>query len=230
MYVYIWKTPDGVPFYVGMAKNIRRPNPQSIGHRNQACKAKVMEIGADNVIIELHTAPDVDSAKEMERNFIELYGRTCNGTGTLTNIAKGGEFRDPSEETKRKLKAIWDDNTYRENASIARRKPKNLAESTRQKLRERLKTNPAMQGWGQRNGQPEFEAKRIAGLRAAKDKIMEKLNNPEAKARRIAKLKETMNNPEYKERRKSALTPEGRAKMSAAKKAYWAKKREENGM
>lgn len=227
MYVYIWKTPEGIPFYVGMAKNIRRPSPKSIGHRNNACKTKVAEIGADNVIIELHTASDVESAKEMERSFIELYGRTCDNTGTLTNIARGGEFREPSDETKRKLKEVWQDPVYRESASKARRKPRNLAESTRQGMRERLKTNPAMQGWSQRNGNPEFEAKRIAGLLNAQDKIREKLNDPTAKALRNQRIKETVNSPEYKAKRALLVTPEYRAKLSAAKRAYWEKKRQE---
>lgn len=227
MYIYIWKTPEGVPFYVGMAKNVRRPSPKSIGHRNEACKAKVAEIGADNVIIELHTVSDVESAREMERSFIELYGRICNNTGTLTNIARGGEFTEPSEETKRKLKEVWRDPVRAEAISKARRKPKNLAESTRQEMRERLKANPAMQGWSQRNGQPEFEAKRIVGLLAVQDKIRKKLNDPVAKELRKKRLKETVNSSEYKAKRKLLITPEYRAKLSAAKRAYWEKKRAE---
>jgi hypothetical protein len=227
VYVYIWKTPEGIPFYVGMAKNVRRPSPKSIGHRNEACKAKVAEIGADNVIIELHTVSDVESAKEMERSFIELYGRICNSTGTLTNIARGGEFTEPSEETRRKLKEVWCDPVRSEAISKARRKPRKLAESTKQELRERLKANPAMQGWSQRNGEPEFEVKRIAGLRAVQDKIREKLNDLAAKELRKKRLKETVNSPEYKAKRKLLVTPEYRAKLSAAKRAYWEKKRQE---
>jgi hypothetical protein len=63
MYVYVWKSKEGIPFYVGMSQNIRRPNPKSIGHRNKACANKVQELGADNVIIELHTVPDIAAAK-----------------------------------------------------------------------------------------------------------------------------------------------------------------------
>ena len=87
-----------------------------------------------------------------------------------------------------------------------------------------------MKGWSERNGDPEFEAKRIAGLMKVQDKIREKLNDPEAKTKRIAKLMETINSPEYKERRKSVYTPEVRAKQSAARKAYWERKRAEKIM
>lgn len=133
-------------------------------------------------------------------------------------------------EVREKLKDLWKNEDFRTKATAARKKPRTLAESTKQVLRQRIKANPAMKAWSERNGDPEFEAKRIAGLMKVQDKIREKLNDPEAKTKRIAKLMETINSPEYKERRKSVYTPEVREKQSAAKKAYWERKRAEKIM
>ena len=225
MYVYIWKYPNGTPFYVGMAKNVRRPNPKSVGHRNKACIDAVQTVGADNVIIELHTSPDIESAKELERKFIELFGRLCNGTGTLTNIATGGQFSNASIETKNKLKQLWEDSDYRQKTLISRPANRNLPESTKETLRVSLKNNPAMQGWSKRNGDPEFDAKRIAGIQAAQPKRAEKMRDPVALAQRKERLKATLNSPEYKVKRALWDTPEYRKKLSDNKKQYWANKK-----
>lgn len=226
MYVYVWKTPDGIPFYVGMGKNVRRPNPKSLGHRNTACKQIVQELGADNVIIELHTVQDVTAAQLLEQSLIAKYGQVSNGTGTLTNRSKGGEFHETKSETKQKLKALWSDPEHREK-TIAPRVglTRNLPESTKEVLRTNLAKNPAMKGWSERNGDPEFDAKRIAGIQAAQPKRAEKMRDPKALAQRKARLKATMNSPEYKAKRALWDTPEHRAKQSAAKKEYWAKRK-----
>jgi hypothetical protein len=208
-----------------MAKNVRRPSPKSVGHRNKACIDAVQAIGADNVIIELHTAPDVESAKELERKFIELFGRLCIGTGTLTNIATGGQFSNASTETKNKLKQLWEDSSYRQKTLIARPASRNLPESTKETLRVNLKNNPAMQGWSKRNGDPEFDAKRIAGIQAAQPKRAEKMRDPVALVQRKERLKATLNSPEYKAKRALWDTPEYRQKLSDNKKQYWATKK-----
>lgn len=130
-------------------------------------------------------------------------------------------------ETREKIKAKWADPEFR-SARIAERTgvTKNLSNETRQLLAEKLKSNPAMLGWDKRNGQdPEFDAKRIAGIRAAQDKRREKMADPEALAQRKARLKATLNSPEYKAKRAAMDTPEYRAKLSAAKKAYWERKK-----
>lgn len=227
MYVYIWKDASGIPFYVGMGTTMRRTNPKNKGHRNKACLQKLNEIGADSVVIEIHTTASPEDAKLLEQQLISKYGRLRDGTGTLTNISKGGEFHALSTSTTAKLKALWDDPTHREKVVTARKQaPRILAESTRQVLRENIARNPAMLGWDKRNGQdPEFDAKRIAGIRAAQDKRREKMADPEALAQRKARLKATLNSPEYKAKRAAMDTPEYRAKLSAAKKAYWERKK-----
>jgi len=232
MYVYVWKSKEGVPFYVGMSQNTRRPSPKSVGRRNKACALMVQDVGADNVIIELHTVPDITAAKLLEQSLIAQYGRLVNGSGTLTNISVGGEFHEVGDTTKTLLKELWADPTHRAKTVAARLGEKrSLTETTKAALRQNLSNNPAMQSWSERNGlDAKFVAKRNAGIKAAQPQRAEKMRDPVALAQRKERLKATMNSPEYKAKRAAFDTPEYRAKLSAAKKAYWNKKREVCGM
>lgn len=133
--------------------------------------------------------------------------------------------KDPA--VREKLKAVWQDPEYRA-ARVAERTgaTKNISPETREQMAAQLRANPEMKGWGERNGKdPDFEAKRISGLRASQPKRLAKMADPEAKARRIAKLKETMASEEYKAKRAKSDTPEYREKLAAAKREYWATKR-----
>lgn len=226
MYVYIWKDAERVPFYVGMGSHLGRANPKSRGHRNKACLKKLHELGADAVIVEIHTAANEELAKALEQRFISQYGRIRDG-GTLTNISGGGEFHLASQETKQKLKELWQETSHREKIAMSRIGLKRtLPESTKKILRDSLATNEAMQPWGQRNGKdPEFDAKRIAGIRAAQPARAAKMTDPAALAQRKERLKATMNSPEFKAKRALFDTPEYRKKLSDNKKEYWAKKR-----
>ena len=226
MYVYIWKDPSGTPFYVGMGSTLGRTSPKAKRHRNKACLQKLSEIGADAVIVEIHNAATEDAAKSMEQMFIAKFKRIRDG-GTLTNISSGGEFHKSSEETKQKIVALWKTEKYR-NSSINPRlgKKRDLTESTKQVLRANLLANEGMKTWAERNGKdPEFDAKRIAGIRAAQDKRREKMSDPLALAQRKERLKATMASPEYAAKRAAYDTPEYRAKLAAAKKAYWDKRK-----
>lgn len=130
-------------------------------------------------------------------------------------------------EVRTKIKAKWQDPEFRAQM-IAQRigKPKNFSAEDLAKRAEAVRSNPAMKKWSERNGKdPEFEAKRLAGLRAAQPKRLAKMADPEALAQRKAKLKATMSSPEYQEKRKQWDTPEYRAKLAAAKKAYWEKRK-----
>jgi hypothetical protein len=130
-------------------------------------------------------------------------------------------------EVRAKIKAKWEDADFRA-ARIAERTGgiKNFSSETRLAHAERLKANPAMKGWGERNGvDAEFDAKRIAGIQAAQPKRAEKMRDPIALAQRKERLKATLNSPEYKAKRAMWDTPEYRAKLSENKKAYWATKK-----
>lgn len=226
MYVYIWKSPDGTPFYVGVGSSIGRSNPKAKCHRNKRCLEKLAEIGADAVVVEVRTAPNEEAAKLLEQQLIRQYKRLRDG-GTLTNISSGGEFHKISPKTKQKLRLLWSDAEHREKILRGKvGKKRTLPESTKKSLRESLANNPGMKGWGERNGKDaEFDAKRIAGIRAAQGKRREKMSNPEALAQRKARLSATLNSPEYKAKRALWDTPKHREKIAAAKREYWAKKR-----
>lgn len=280
MFVYIWKTPDGVPFYVGCTNSTRRTNPKNSPKRNWLCAQKLNEVGKDHVVVELRFVDSIVDGQALERKLIEEYGRIQTGTGTLTNLMPGGEGVSPmTEENKRKrreaflspdspirrpesvakrnaaikarmntkevklamsgngnpakkpevrekLKAIWEDPEYKARQTASRTGlKKNFSDEDRADRAVRLKANPSMKGWGDRNGKdPEFDAKRIAGIRAAQGKRLATMSDPEKKAARIAKLKETMASKEYKAKRAQWDTPEYREKLAAAKREYWAKK------
>jgi hypothetical protein len=226
MYVYIWKDPNGVPFYVGMGSTLGRTNPKAKCHRNKGCLQKLADLGADSVVVEIHTVANADEAKSMEQMFIAKFGRIRDG-GTLTNISAGGEFHKTSDETKQKLVDLWKTPEYR-TATIDPRvgKTRDLTESTKEVLRANLLKNEHMKSWGERNGKdPEFDAKRIEGIRDAQGKRREKMSDPVALAQRKERLKATMASPEYAAKRAAFDTPEYRAKLAAAKKAYWDKRK-----
>jgi hypothetical protein len=227
MYVYVWKDQDGAPFYVGMSKNLRRPSPKSLGSRNKNCAQKVQEVGVDSVIIELHTAPNVEAARLLEQALIAKYGKLSDGSGTLTNISKGGEFHASLPATNAKLQLLWKNPDHRAKVAASRLgTTRNLPESTKDTLRQNLQANPAMKGWGERNGLvDEFNAKRIAGIQAAQPRRAEKMRDPVALAQRKARLSETLMSPEYKAKRALWDTPEFRQRQSDNKKAYWAAKK-----
>jgi hypothetical protein len=132
-------------------------------------------------------------------------------------------------EVRAKLKAKWEDPAHREKMTASKvGLTRNLSETTKEILRQNLANNPSMKGWSERNGDPDFDAKRIAGIKAAQPKRAEKMRDPEALAQRKARLKATINSPEYLAKRALLNTPEYRAKLSAAKKAYWDKRKAES--
>lgn len=281
MYIYVWKDANGVPFYVGLTKSIRRTNPLNSPKRNWLCTQKLNDVGREHVIVEIKFVQSMEEGQRLETELIELYGRIQLKTGTLTNLMPGGggvqpmpehvkekrraSLLDPNSpirtpeavakriaaqkirmnlpdikerysgennpakkpEVREKIKAKWQDPDFRA-AMIAERigKPKNFSEEDLARRAEAVKNNPLMKSWGERNGKdPEFEAKRIAGLRASQPQRLAKMADPEALARRKAKLKATLNSPEYLEKRKLWDTPEYRAKLSATRKAYWEKRK-----
>lgn len=130
-------------------------------------------------------------------------------------------------EVRAKIKAKWADPEYRDARSKERLgSHPDLSPELRLEMSERLRSNPEMKGWGERNGKdPEFDAKRVAGIKAAQPKRLAKMADPEAKARRVAALKATLNSEEFKANRAKWDTPEYRKKLSDNKKAYWAAKR-----
>lgn len=102
MFVYIWKDPDGVPFYVGLTKDRHRTNPRNSGGRNWLTKKKLGEIGAHRVIVEIRPVESIVAAQELERKLIDEYGRIQMNAGPLTNLRAGGEGTEGMSAEKRK--------------------------------------------------------------------------------------------------------------------------------
>lgn len=126
-----------------------------------------------------------------------------------------------------KLKAIWQDETYR-----AAQRERKLGvpihtEENKAALRARmlLPNSPFKNQHLLLNTDAGIKVKRIAGIKAAQPKRVEKMTDPVALAQRKARLKATMNSPEYKAARALRNTPEYRQKLSDAKRKYWADKK-----
>ena len=199
-YVYIWFSPDWVPFYVGIGKTSGRWKPTCVKKkdRNSLCFRMVQKYGPENVKVQRFVRVSWEEACSLERSLIAHFKRISDG-GTLANFTDGGEgVTRPREEVleAKRQRLLSPDNPMREYHKV-------------------LNTDPAI------------KEKRIAGIRAAQDRRREKMSDPAALAQRKERLKATMNSPEFQAKRALWDTPEYRAKLSAAKKAYWDRKRAE---
>lgn len=197
-YVYIWFSPDWVPFYVGIGKTPSRWNPARIKKkdRNGLCFSLVQKYGPENVRVHLFKKVSWPTACEMERSLIAHFRRINEG-GTLANFTDGGE-------------------------GVVNPRPEITA-----KKRQRLldPSNPMREYHKVLNSDPEIKKRRVEGIKAAQPKRAEKMRDPVALAQRKERLKATMNSEEYKTKRAQWDTPEYREKLSAAKREYWAKKK-----
>ena len=236
MFVYVWKKPDGVPFYVGMTKAIGRTNPLNSGGRGWLCKQTLEQIGRSNVIVELHNAPTVEAAQNMERGFILQYGRVQLGTGSLTNLRPGGDGVSVMSEAGRvSLSQRMKENNPVHNPEV---RAKIIARMSDPAVKQRFtgNNNPAKRPeirakikakWQD----PEFRAARIA------EKVGKKKHTEKHKAELRARLLDPTNpmreyhkvlnsDETIKAKREAALkSPEVRAKISTRLKEVWAKRK-----
>jgi len=225
-YTYIWKHPNGVPFYVGATKSVYRTNPRNKTSRNAFAMATHQRIGAGNVIYEVHTLDSMEEALSLEAAFIAEYGRICEGTGSLTNITPGGDNstsiagraalsaamkissaggKNPSKrpEVRAKLVAVWENPEYREHQRIAHIGKLICSEENRERLRQiALDPNSPLQQVQFHkilNTDPDIKAKRVAAIRTPESRAKKSatLNDPEKKTKRLATLKATIASPEY---------------------------------
>jgi len=236
MFIYIWKKPDGVPFYVGMSKSIGRTNPLNSGGRGWLCKQTLAQVGRNNVVVEIHNAPTVEAAQELERAFILRYGRIQLGTGPLTNLKVGGDgppgmSAEGRAATSKRMKENNPVHRPEVRAKITARmadpdiKQRFTGDNNpakRPEIRAKLKAK-----WED----PEYkEAQRKArtGLKRHTDehkaKLRDKLLDPTNPMREYHKVLNS--DPTIKAKRAAALqSPEVRARISASLKAKWAERR-----
>lgn len=234
MFVYIWKH-NNSPFYVGMSKTMRRTNPLNSGGRGWLCKQTLEKVGRKNVVVELHTVDTLEEAQELESRLIKLYGRIQHNNGTLTNLRPGGDGGfGMSEEGKASLSEHMRLNNPMKNPET---RAKATARMHDPDVQEKLRTNnPAKR--------PEV-----------REKLLAKWQDPEYKERqRAAKAGKPIHSDEEKEKRRQRLlgpdnpmreyhkvlnsdpaikakrverlrSPEVQAKISAALKLSWAKRK-----
>lgn len=81
-YVYLHKTPDGAPFYIGKGRGLRAYSKYDKG--KGWCDV-VDEAGSFEVEI-LRVGMTEEEALIFERDKIIEYGRRCDGTGPLVNV------------------------------------------------------------------------------------------------------------------------------------------------
>ena len=236
MFVYIWKQPDGVPFYVGMTKAIGRTNPLNSGGRGWLCKQTLEKIGRSNVIVEIHNAPSEETAKEMEMGFISQYGRIQLGTGTLTNLRPGGDGvskmseagreatrmrmkeNNPAHrpEVRAKIKARMDAPDVKERF-IGNNNP-----AKRPEVRAKLKAKWQDPEYQETQYQARIGIKRHSDEHKAK--LRDKLLDPTNPMREYHKVLNS--DLTIKAKRIASLqSPEIRAKISARLKEAWAKRK-----
>jgi hypothetical protein len=98
-YVYVYKTPDGQPYYVGKGTGPRmRDHIRNAKKVRQPAKTFAVKFtrgllnkGQQPVIEKLISNIDDEFALFIEQEFIRKHGRRDIGTGILTNCTDGGE-------------------------------------------------------------------------------------------------------------------------------------------
>jgi hypothetical protein len=237
MYVYIWKTPEGQPFYVGLTKSIHRTNPRNAGGRNWLCRQKLSELGVENVVVEFHTVADIISAQELERKLITEYGRVQLGNGPLTNLREGGDgAHGMSDAGKESLRQRMLDPAHPIRSPEARAKQRARMKAPDVTILFSGDNNPAKRPevrakikakWDDL----EFRAARIAertGVKkhsdqfkdAARQRLLD-TNHPMREYHKVLN-----SDPTIAAKRAATLrSPEQRTRQSEAMKAYWIKRK-----
>jgi hypothetical protein len=237
MFVYVWKH-NQIPFYIGMSNKQHRTNPLNAGARGWLCKQTLAKIGPKNVVTELHITSTLEEAQALERSLIEKYGRIQLGTGTLTNLRKGGEGRTSlSIEEKTALSKRMKENNpmhtpearkkARERMNDPDVKAKFIGENNPAKRPEvRAKLLAKWQDPEYKEKQHEARLGKLKHTKEEKEKRREALLNKEHPMTKMAFHKTLNTDPTIKAKRVAALqTLEVKAKMSEKAKASWAKRK-----
>ena len=237
MYVYLWKTPDGQPFYVGLTKTLHRTNPKNAGGRNWLCRQKLVEVGVENVVVEFHTVPSIIEGQELERKLITEYGRVQLANGPLTNLQEGGNgTHGMSEQGKTKLRERLKNPNDPVYSAEARAKQRARMQAPDVQVKMRGEANPAKKPevrakikakWQD----PEFRAKMTVARsgkakhsQEEKQRRRERLLDPSNPMREYHKILNS--DPAIAAKRAETLrSPEQRKRQSDAMKAYWVEKK-----
>lgn len=116
-YVYRHTRNDtGDPFYIGIGNDLLYKRAFSSGSRSEKWHNIVNTVGYEVEIMQWDI--DIDTAIKKEKEFIALYGRTKNNTGTLINWTVGGEYKEQSPEARKKIIKALKQRTYTEDNKI----------------------------------------------------------------------------------------------------------------
>jgi hypothetical protein len=107
-YVYMYLTPQNVPFYIGRGREHRYKIKKHLSHQSEFLKRKILKIGIDNIrVYFLHQDVTLGESCFWERYWIQYIGRRNIHKGSLCNLSNGGEGNQgykTSEETKELLR------------------------------------------------------------------------------------------------------------------------------
>jgi hypothetical protein len=247
-YVYIWKRPGNVPFYIGIGKTAQRWNPLYARTRNPHCYRTVMLEGISNIQIELIQDLSKRDASRLEQTLIWYYGRADLGLGPLTNLTDGGDgVQNVTPESKKRMSAAATAHSVVRAERIKGNKNPMRNPEIYTRAVERMR-NPSVtakySGDNNPAKQPEVRAKLKAKwqdpeFRAARiaEKVGKAKHSDEHKAKLRNKLLDPTNpmreyhkvlnsDPSIKAKRVASLqSPEIRAKISARLKETWAKRK-----
>jgi hypothetical protein len=96
-YTYIYsRQADGTPYYIGKGQGNRAFSKHRRGHISVPPAARIL----------IQYWPSEAEAFEMEKYFIQLFGRKDNGTGILRNMTDGGEGISGYAHTNEAKKSI----------------------------------------------------------------------------------------------------------------------------
>ena len=247
-YVYIWKKPGNIPFYIGIGRTPNRWDPAHAKTRNKHCSRTVTKVGVDNVIVEIIPNLNKKEACRLEQTLIWYFGRDDLGTGPLTNMTDGGDgTQNVSADTRKKMsdaaklyKAERSQRIKGDNNPM--RNPKIYAHSV-----SRMNAPEVVSKYSGNNNpakRPEVQAKiraKWADPEFKEKQRQRKLGKPihsdaEKEKRRLALLdpnhpmkgfhKVLNTDPTIKAKRVATLrSPEVQAKISAGLKAAWARRK-----
>lgn len=114
-YVYAWQYPDGRTFYVGKGVKDRDIREKSHNPIFTRILAKIRRDGGEPRIVRWHEGLREDDAHQLEKAYINLFGRRNIRTGVLANLTDGGEGTSghvTSNEARAKLSAAKKGNTF----------------------------------------------------------------------------------------------------------------------
>lgn len=134
--VYRHIRPDrNEPFYIGIGKE--GSGRESDKRRNSMWESIVKANNGNYEKEILLSGLTLEEASDKEIEFIKLYGRICNRTGTLANIQDGGVWNKfyhiPTEEEKKLLSDWWKVNNFAEKCSTEKTPAQREAISIRMK-------------------------------------------------------------------------------------------------